>query len=109
MTNQAPAAAGCLSNHECYTVAMFNFSHVITGLVLVVIGVLFVRFSFQIGNFTGSQDWIESKLGPGTTYGVYKILGVVAAVGGILYATGLSDPVLGWLLTPLINMFRAGN
>lgn len=60
-----------------------------------------VKYSYQVVGFTGRQDWIESKVGQGSTYFVYKIFGIIAIFGGFLYAINLYAPFLTWFFSPL--------
>lgn len=88
-----------------YNPRMFTIAHFIYGLIAVVIGTLALKYNYQLVGFTGSQDWIESKLGGGSTYLAYKIFALAIVVGGLLVATGLANPVLNNLLTPLKSSF----
>ena len=74
------------------------------GLLAVVIGVVSLKYNYQLVGFTGRQDWIESKLGSGSTYLAYKMLSVLLVVGGLIFAVGLGSKVEGWLLAPLANL-----
>ena len=85
---------------------MFTWSHFFVGLIAAALGTLALKFNFQLANLTGRQDWIESKLGSGSTYGVYKILAILIAIGGLIYAVGFGDTVLGWLLSPFGSFFN---
>lgn len=83
----------------------FSFSAFITGILVAAAGALALKYNYQLVGFTGHQDWIESKLGAGSTYGVYKILSILLAIGGVIYAVGLGDATFGWLLSPLNGIF----
>ena len=87
---------------------MITLSGIITGLALVAVGFLCLRYTWQLMNFTGSQDWIESKLGSGSTYGTYKVFALLIVVIGILETVGLLHGVLNWLFTPLRGLFPQG-
>lgn len=84
---------------------MITVSGILWGITAVVLGVLGLRFTFQIVGFTGSQDWIESKLGSGSTYGAYKFFAILLVLGGILEATGLMPGVMHALVSPLRQFF----
>ncbi len=71
------------------------------GMLAVGLGILILKFNYQLVGFTGRQDWIESKLGQGSTYLAYKLFAVMLVLGGLVVALGLSDLVFGWLLSPL--------
>jgi uncharacterized membrane protein YidH (DUF202 family) len=85
-----------------------SIGSILLGLALVVAGIAFVKFTFQITNFTGRQDWIESIAGSGQTYGVYKLLGVALVLLGLLIATGFGINVLNWVFSPLRALFHYG-
>jgi hypothetical protein len=86
---------------------MFSLSHLIIGFFMVAFGVIAVKYTFQLANLTGSQDWLERFTGPGSTYGVYKIFGVLIAIFGLLFATGFGGGVLNFLLSPLKGIFTS--
>jgi len=69
-------------------------------------GVGFVKYTFQITNLTGRQDWLERYTGSGSTYGVYKLFGVFLVIVGILWATGFGGDVINFLFAPVYNIFR---
>ena len=84
---------------------MITASGVVYGLLAIVIGVLALKFNFQLVNMTGRQDWIESKLGGGSTFFVYKLFAVCIIFGGVLYLTGFGNAFFGWLFSPLRGLF----
>ncbi|MDB5178901.1 MAG: hypothetical protein JWN01_844 [Patescibacteria group bacterium] len=84
---------------------MINFPNVIIGLLMSAAGIAFVRFSYQISNMTGPQDWLENITGPGTTNGIYKIFGVIVMALGLFVATGFGNNVMTFLLGPLRGIF----
>ena len=86
---------------------MFSIAHLIYGLIIVGLGVVGLKYNYQIVGFTGRQDWIESKLGGGSTYLAYKLFALLTVILGLLLATGLIDPVLNTLLGPLKGTFSA--
>jgi hypothetical protein len=79
---------------------MFSSNGLLIGVGLVIAGVLFVRFTFRLANITGPQFWLERYTGSGSTYGIYKIFGVVLVILGLLVATGFGNDVLSYLLSP---------
>ncbi len=83
-----------------------SLNSVLIGGAMVIAGVLFVRFTFKIANFTGRQDWLEHYTGSGTTYGIYKIFGVLLVIVGFMVASGFGNDVLGWLLSPFHSAFH---
>ncbi len=83
----------------------FTFSHFFIGLTMVAIGVIGVKFTFQIVNLTGPQDWLERFTGPGSTYGIFKIFGVLLAIAGLIFATGYGWELMNFLFSPLKGLF----
>jgi hypothetical protein len=84
---------------------MFSLNNLIIGLVMTVLGVLMVKYTFWLANTTGAQGWLERFTGPGSTYGIYKIVGVLVAFIGLMIATGLGTPVAEFFFSPIKNMF----
>jgi len=88
---------------------MFSLSHILWGIVAIVTGVVAIKFNYQLVGFTGRQDWIESKLGSGSTYFAFKMLAVLMIVFGILYSFGLLEPVARVLFSPLTDAMSPGS
>ena len=84
---------------------MFTLRDFLIGSGMVVAGVLMVRYAFWLRNMTGPQQWLENITGAGTTYGMYKVFGVLVAFLGFMWASGLGNAVLGFFLTPFIHTF----
>lgn len=84
----------------------FSISHLLIGLVMVGLGVLMVKFTYQLTNFTGAQDWLERYTGSGSTYGIYKIVGVLLALAGLMFATGLGNGLMEFFFSPLKGLFK---
>ena len=84
---------------------MFSFTHLFFGLVAAGLGLLAIKYTFQLVGYTGNQNWIESKLGGGSTYLVYKIFGLLLIIFGLLYALGLGNTVGQFLFSPLTSLF----
>ncbi len=80
---------------------MSLIENLLWGALAVGIGMAMLKFNYQLVGFTGRQDWIESKLGQGSTYLAYKLFGIALVLGGLVFALGLSELVFGWLLSPL--------
>ena len=76
------------------------------GILAIIAGTVMLKYNFKLANYTGRQDWIESKLGAGSTYFVYKLLGIVVVLGGLLAVTNLGGSVLNWVLSPFKHLFN---
>ena len=74
---------------------------ILLGLVAIGLGVAALKYNYQLVNFTGNVGFAERYLGGGGTYAFYKLIAIVMVIGGLLYATGLGEPVLRWLLAPI--------
>ena len=79
---------------------------ILYGILAIAVGTLMLKFNFQLVNFTGRQDWIENKLGSGSTYLAYKIFAILIVFLGILVITGLGGPFGNKLFSPLKNLFN---
>lgn len=88
----------------CYNLLML-IQQIIFGFLAIAVGVVTLKYNYQLVNNTFRLEWIESKLGPGMTFTVYKLFSVLLVTGGILFLTGLYRPVLTWLLSPLAALF----
>ena len=82
------------------------FQHIFYGLLAIGIGIVAMIYNFKLVGLVGRQDWIEDKLGSGTTYLVFQLLAIITIFGGILYLTGFGDKALTWLLSPFIGVFQ---
>ena len=80
---------------------MFSFTNLGIGIIVVAIGVVSLKYNFQVVGITGRQDWIERRLGGGSTYFAFKLFSVLAIFAGLIFMTGLSTPFFTWLLSPL--------
>ena len=56
------------------------------GAGLFVLGVVMATHDYQLTQLFGHNDLAERYLGGGGTYSMWKLLGVVCIVGGLLYA-----------------------
>lgn len=77
---------------------------ILTGIILAAIGVVILKFHYQLKNLFGSWGWAEDKLGSGGTYTAWKLIGLGMMVFGVLWGTG----TLGSLLTNVLGMFFSG-
>lgn len=84
---------------------MFSIKGLIIGLGMMAFGLLGVKYTFWLHNFTGPQGWLERYTGSGTTYGIYKIFSTLLIAIGILVATGFGDNVMSFLFSPFLNLF----
>ncbi len=75
---------------------------IVIGLVVIGIGALMVIKSEGFLTTFGMIPWAESNLSGGSLM-FYKLLGIIAIVGGILGATGLFGDLVLWLLSPLFR------
>lgn len=87
---------------------MSLFLHILIGLIVVIIGVVTLKYNFQLVNTTGNVGVFEKYLGAGGTFAGFKLLSVLAILLGFLYMTSLFDIVLGFLLSPLTNALKSG-
>ena len=78
---------------------------VLLGLLLLAIGVVSLKYNYQLVRMTGNVSWAEQYLGAGGTYAFFKIVSVVLCLIGFLYMTGLWGGVFGWLVSPLARFF----
>ena len=84
---------------------MTLITHLAFGLLAITAGIVGLKYNFQLVGITGRLDWIESKLGSGSTYLAYKLLALLLVIGGALYATGLAGSVGNLFLNPIRSLF----
>lgn len=77
----------------------------IFGLIIIGIGVLLLKFNFQVSNMFSHYNAFERYLGSGATYMVMQVMAVLAVIFGLLMMFSLHDNLVGWLLSPLTNLF----
>jgi hypothetical protein len=73
------------------------------GTVWVIIGILLIRYTFQITNLFGKIDWAEQHMrgGYGGTYALYKLVGLGIVILAMFYMFG----GLGLIVKPLAPLF----
>lgn len=67
---------------------------IIQGLIVVFIGVFILIFWRQITDFFGRNEWIEKHLGPTYTYNMWKFIGILAIICGLLWAGGTMQKII---------------
>ena len=66
---------------------MSFFARLLLLLVAIGLGILIERFTERIVNFIGYSGWAEAKLGAGGTYTMWKLIGLIVIIGGLLNIT----------------------
>lgn len=56
-------------------------------ILALVVGVLIERFTERIVNFIGASGWAERTFGPGGTYTMWKLIGLIVIIVGLLNFT----------------------
>lgn len=77
---------------------------ILGGLVAVAVGIAMVMKTDVFLDFLGASDWAETKIGPGGTRLLYKLIGVAIIILGLMGATGTLGSFLigtvGFLFKP---------
>ncbi|MBX4188036.1 MAG: hypothetical protein KW793_02780 [Candidatus Doudnabacteria bacterium] len=70
------------------------------GIIWVVVGILIMRYNFQLVNIFGKMGWAESYLsgGFGGTYLMYKLIGLLVVILALFYMFGSMETIVGPLL-----------
>lgn len=63
-------------------------------VVLFGLGLGLIVYTVPFKRFTGSVPFAEKHLGPGGTYTLYKILGILVIIVTILWLTGTIDRII---------------
>jgi hypothetical protein len=71
------------------------FTRILIGVCIMGAGCFLVIKTMRILDFFGPIPWAEEKLGGGGSYLLYKIVGVIICVIGIIVAANLWDAFLG--------------
>jgi hypothetical protein len=73
------------------------------GIMWVIIGILLMRYTFQITNLFGKVEWAERNLqgGFGGTYTLWRIVGLAIIIIAMLYMFG----GIGSILKPFAPVF----
>ena len=76
---------------------------IIYGLIGLIVGFLFIRFSVQLTEWLGTMDWAERYLKGGLagTYTMYRLIGLVFIIISILYMFN----IFGFIVSPLAPLF----
>ena len=69
-------------------------TRILIGLVLIVIGFVFVWKTRKFIEWFGSIPWADAKLGGGGTALMYKFIGIIFILLGFLWATNLWNAFL---------------
>ncbi|HBK34250.1 TPA: hypothetical protein DEP34_03740 [Candidatus Uhrbacteria bacterium] len=76
---------------------MSPFFRILLGLIVMMIGFLFVAKTHVLISWFGASDFAEEKMGPGSSSIFYKICGVIIAFIGVFIATDIiSDLMRGF-------------
>lgn len=78
---------------------------ILYGLGLIIIGAVTLKFNFQLANMVKLQ-WIESKIGSGSTFTVYKLFSILLVLLGIVVLSGFGDNLLNMITAPIEGIFR---
>ena len=75
-----------------------TFGKFIVGLIIVAIGFIIIWKTEWLLQNMGRIGWAEQHLGTeGGSRTMYKLIGILIIFVGFMYATDLTDNVLGWL------------
>jgi hypothetical protein len=67
---------------------------ILLGLVVMIIGFLFVAKTQVLMSWFGPSSFAEEKMGPGGSWTYYKIWGVLIAFIGVFIATNIISDIL---------------
>ena len=78
---------------------------ILLGLLMVGAGILILKNNYQVANNL-RLAFIEDHMGPGSSYLVWKILAVLIVLLGFTVMFGFFDDLLGFILSPVINLIN---
>ncbi|MDD4351603.1 MAG: hypothetical protein PHU71_01300 [Candidatus Gracilibacteria bacterium] len=73
------------------------------GLIGVVAGFFYVKYSKNVADSLGRMSWAEKWLGAGGTYSFHKIVGIIIIVISFMWMTGTFQLLLVSFLGPLMG------
>jgi hypothetical protein len=73
------------------------------GIIGFPLGLVIVIYRERIKRFTGDFGFAESWFGPGGTYTVILILGLVVSIGSLMYAFGTLQAIFLKILGPFLG------
>lgn len=76
---------------------------VLLGVAIVVAGVLILIKNYQVANSI-PLAFFEQKMGPGSSYLIWKVFSVLLVLAGLTTMFGFHDEILSWALSPLTNI-----
>ena len=81
------------------------FGQIVLGLIIVVVSVILVVKNYQVAN-TIPLPFFENKLGPGSSYLMWKVFAILGVFIGFMVVFGFWDNVLSFVLSPITNMIN---
>lgn len=79
---------------------------IILGALLIGVGIGLLIKNYQVTNSI-PLSFFEQKMGPGSSYLIWKVISVLFVFAGFLVMFGFYDNFLGWVLSPLTNIFQS--
>ncbi len=58
------------------------------GILGIALGILYLKYNYQITNIVGKFPWAENYLGLGSTYWVHKLFAIAVIILSIMWMTG---------------------
>lgn len=68
--------------------------HIFYGLVGIILGILYIKYNYQVTQMTGQMPWAETHLGSGGTYTLHKLLAVIVIIVSVLTITGTMSTII---------------
>lgn len=65
------------------------FLRILIFILSIVIGVVFIKYSYQMVRIVGHIRWAEEKLGTASSYTVWKLIGMIIIALGAMYGFGV--------------------
>ena len=84
------------------------FGQILLGLLIIVTGVMTLIKNYQVANSLPLRS-LEQKLGPGSSYLIWKVLSLIMIFAGFTIMFGFGGTVMEWLLSPLTNLVNPNN
>lgn len=80
------------------------FQQLLIGLAFLAVGGVSLKYNYQLVGLVRLQ-WLESKLGGGTSYIAYKVISVTLILLGIIVISGFGPAFANWIINPVRSLF----
>ena len=95
----------CISHPaiDSVTVSAMFIANFFLGALLVVLGILGVRYNAQITHMFPKSMFLENRVGMGSTFWLFYLIAFLVIIFGFLMMFSLHDDVIGAIFGPIFD------